>query len=241
MMAMVIALQWVEEVRPERVVIASDSCAALNSLQFCHSRCREDLLFEIMQSLFRIQKMQLSICFVWIPAHIGIDGNERADKAAKRALKSGNHIDVNLSKSEAKVVIKGQIKKRWQNEWNKESKGRYLFKNKPLVGSAGTGGRNRKEESVITRLRNGHSALNSSLFLIGKHNNGRCEYCGEEETVDHVLLYCQKYESEREVLKNALGEIGEESIINTLRKHSGDKCWILLLEYLTSTKLINRI
>jgi len=44
---------------------------------------------------------------------------------------------------------------RWQNECEKGSKGRYLLNNKPLVGSAGSSGRNRKEERVMTRLRNG--------------------------------------------------------------------------------------
>ncbi len=68
-------------------------------------------------------------------------GMKRQDEAAQCALKSGNkHIHINISKSEAKVVIKGQIKKMWQNQWNKESKGRYLFKNNPLVGKIGSGG-----------------------------------------------------------------------------------------------------
>ena len=67
------------------------------------------------------------VSFVWVPLHVRIDGNEKADKAAKRALKRGSsHINVNIIKLEVKVVIMGLIKMRWQNEWNKESKGRYL-------------------------------------------------------------------------------------------------------------------
>ncbi len=77
--------------------------------------------------------------------------------------------------------------------------------------------------------------------MIGKHNNGKCEYCGEEETVDHVLLHCQKYDSEREILKNALRENGEQNISNILKKSAVDKGWNLLLEYLGSIRLINRI
>ncbi len=77
--------------------------------------------------------------------------------------------------------------------------------------------------------------------MIGKHNNGKCEYCGEEETVDHVLLHCQKYDSEREILKNALRENGEQNISNILKQSADDKGWNLLLEYLGSTRLINRI
>lgn len=70
------------------------------------------------------------VSFVCVPAHIQIDGNEKAVKVAKRALKRGcSHINVNISKLETKVVIKGVIKKRrhW-NHWNKESKVFFFFK-----------------------------------------------------------------------------------------------------------------
>ncbi len=36
---------------------------------------------------------------------------------------------------------------------------------------------------------------------MGKHDTGRCEFCGQEETVEHVILYCQKYESESQNLE----------------------------------------
>lgn len=53
--------------------------------------------------------MRLSVRLVWVPAHVGTDGNEK-DKAATWVLKSGSsHINVNINNSEAKVVIKGQI------------------------------------------------------------------------------------------------------------------------------------
>lgn len=40
-------------------------------------------------------------------------------------------------------------------------------------------GRNRREERVISRLRVGHTGLNKTLCIIGKHNTGKCDYCGE--------------------------------------------------------------
>lgn len=60
----------------------------------------------------------------------------KAVKVAKRVLKSAcSHIDVNICKLEAKVVIKGVIKKTTQSYWNKESKDIFL-KNKHLIKSA---------------------------------------------------------------------------------------------------------
>lgn len=50
--------------------------------------------------------------------------------------------------------------------------------------SAGSSGLNRKEERAMTRIRNGHTVLNSSLYIIQKHNDGKCEVCGVEETVE---------------------------------------------------------
>lgn len=61
-------------------------------------------------------------------------------------------------------------------------------------------GRSRREEVIIYRLRFGHTGLNNTLLIIGKHNRGKCEHCGEEETINRVILQCQKYQVERRKL-----------------------------------------
>ncbi len=60
-------------------MIEPDSCAALKSLNFCNSRSREDLLYEILQSLFRIHQIHLSVRFVWVPAHVGTSYNKNKE------------------------------------------------------------------------------------------------------------------------------------------------------------------
>jgi len=39
------------------------------------------------QALYRIQMMGITVIFVWVPAHIGFKGNEKADNAAKVATR----------------------------------------------------------------------------------------------------------------------------------------------------------
>ncbi len=68
-------------------------------------------------------------------------------------------------------------------------------------------GKNRRDEIVISRMRFGHTRLNSTLYKMGKHDTGRCEFCGQEESVEHVILYCQKYETERRILMQNLEKI----------------------------------
>ncbi len=55
---------------------------------------------------------------------------------------------------------------------------------------------------VATRL--GHTALNHSLYKIGKHESGKCDKCGEFETVMHSFE-CPAYERERFQLIQELG------------------------------------
>ena len=50
------------------------------------------------------------------------------DKCAKQALRAEHiQIEVGLSKTEAKVLIKEYIERKWQEEWSQESKGRHFF------------------------------------------------------------------------------------------------------------------
>lgn len=41
---------------------------------------------------------------------------------------------------------------------------------------------------MISRLRLGHTGLNSTLAIIGKHEKGMCGECDDLETVDNVVF-----------------------------------------------------
>ncbi len=62
--------------------------------------------------------------------------------------------------------------------------------------------RNGKDEDIISRMRFGHTGLNSTLHIMKK--TGRCEHCGLQETVEHILLECPRYQQERQTLKITL-------------------------------------
>ena len=46
---------------------------------------------------------------------------------------------------------------------------------------------NRREEVMLCRIRLGHTELNSSWKLIGKHGTGMCNGCMVEE-MEHIIL-----------------------------------------------------
>ncbi len=63
----------------------------------------------------------------------------------------------------------------------------------------------------MSRLRIGHTALNS-LCKIGKHESGKCDKCGQLETVMHIIFECCAYERERVQLMQELGRLGVDDI-----------------------------
>ena len=78
--------------------------------------------------------------------------------------------------------------------------------------------------------------------MIGKHGNGECSVCKEEESVEHVLMKCKRYERERRKLKRNIEEIGIKfSMKEMLDKPSTDRIMSRVFEYLRSTGLDKRV
>ena len=70
-LAAIIGLQWVEEVRPDRVVICTDSLSALESIQSTIT-VREYLIIELNHCLLRLQRRGIDVQLCWVPAHEGV-------------------------------------------------------------------------------------------------------------------------------------------------------------------------
>jgi len=77
------ALQWIILNNINKpVVILSDSVSALQSISNAYSNSRPNLLFDILQ-LIKVIRCRTVVAFAWVPAHVGIVGNEIADSIAK--------------------------------------------------------------------------------------------------------------------------------------------------------------
>lgn len=68
----------------------------------------------------------------------------------------------------------------------------------------------RREDTVFTRLKLGHTGLNVILCRINKAETDKCGVCEVSETVEHALLECARYSVERQTLRERVTHAGRD-------------------------------
>ena len=187
--AIKLALLWVINTLNKDISIFSDSYSSLQAITSGTSTSRPNLLMEILNLVSNYHK---NITFIWIPSHVGIKGNESADRLANSAvLKTTIDVDVGLELSEAYSLVDRYIIDKWQISWDNESTGsHYRAIEKTVSTKLKYLHHSRHTDVVITRLRLGKCGLNAYLHQIGKHPDGLCHSCNKSETVSHFLIEC---------------------------------------------------
>ena len=194
LVAILLALSKVKQTG-RNAVIFSDSMAALSSLTSDNS-VYPNLIQKARKKIKQIIEKGNMIKFVWIPAHVGIKGNERADNIAKNAT-SNDTIAISLGRSikQIKSIIKQKNKDdEWQarNNENGSRSNEYYDKvalNQPFV--YGSKGGDRRKESVIARLRLGYPYLWEKGVNV-ENNLKQCKVCGVDEghNLHHYVMEC---------------------------------------------------
>ncbi|GAA5848396.1 hypothetical protein JCM8547_004502 [Rhodosporidiobolus lusitaniae] len=163
----------------------------------------------------------------WVPGHVGVEGNEAADLAAKEAAfaavegeEGGQHaVDVPVdmlsgatfpeSRSALRAYFDLDLPERWNASWR--SPGTFGAPLRRVDHHAPSKHILRLHErlprrlsSLLTQLRDGHSHLKADRYRSRVSPTDRCE-CGAPETLSHFLLSCPLYRRQRAVLAQQVG------------------------------------
>ena len=129
-----LAMNIIANHKASKFIIYTDSKSVLLALQ--NRDTSSPLITKLLNKLNTLSKNN-NIIFTWIPSHIGIQGNEKADKAAKKALQ----IDMCKSKipyTDLKPTIKKFISDKWQKSWDNQTQNK-LHETQEAIGEWPTG------------------------------------------------------------------------------------------------------
>ena len=203
-LAILLAIKFINKKENQKHIILSDSLSTLISVQ--NKFNPSDIAIQIQNRLEEANQKNNNIIIIWVPGHIGIIGNEKADQQAKLAIRSPDSHFINISSySDIRKQIKHDTTLLWQNIWttqnnklNEVKQTVERWRRNPNISTT--------NEKKLNRARIGHTRLTHE-YLMTKSDPPICQSCGTSITIKHIFEECRTYIKQRKDL-NISHQIG---------------------------------
>ena len=200
----------------KNIYIFTDNQSAIQTMESPKRQSGQYIIKGILDIIDRTYATEptCNIHIEWVPGHKNIDGNERADNAAKAAAAPNTATPTTRMRSAQKRSIQSAMRTQWETDWKTGSKNAKRLWNISRHPDTTTGPklygtlRERKHVVWISQLRTGHCHLNEYLHRFNIIETPECECGAGKETVEHFLLNCELYDEERDKLRRKVGVQG---------------------------------
>lgn len=141
----------------------------------------------------QIEAQKKNITYCWIPSHVGIKGNDKADKLAEIGRTTGE-LHNQVPANDAIAWFKTRTVWTHEYRWKRYNR-RFLRQAKPTT-LPWKDRKSIKEQRILTRVRIGHTWLSHS-WRIKKVEQPRCAHCNDILTIDHIIRMCPEFDALR--------------------------------------------
>jgi ribonuclease HI len=177
-------------------------------------------MFHKRLKMVRNKHKNMDLLMKWVPGHMDIAGNVRADVEAKKAATDGSSPIRKLPAPLRKVLPRSKSAVRQEHQRKIKLAAVRVWTNSPRFDRMAlidpdlsyvkfaklTRGISRNQASILFQLRSGHVPLNQYLHRIKKADSPICSSCnGYRETTMHYIMRCETHAEARSAMFNAAG------------------------------------
>ncbi|QRW04674.1 Reverse transcriptase from transposon X-element protein [Ceratobasidium sp. AG-Ba] len=206
----------------EDAIIFMDNQAVLRTLLAGKTKQLSNMFADLSSILHRVTRKhgQVQIETRWIPGHEGVDGNEKADEAARDAGQGGRslrealpeHLRVRVptNPAAAKRIFRETLLHRWRQEVD-ETRKEKLQNLDPSYPSLrffeAARHLKRREYAILVQLRLEHFPVAVYLERFKKVDSPTCPHCRtSDQTIFHLLMTCPAHAEQRKLRTRELGD-----------------------------------
>ena len=203
-----------------RIVLFADNTASVTAITKETPGSSQQVSQKFVETAitFLDENRRATIEISWVPGHMGIEGNDRADEMAKEATDLEPALET-TTLAKLHRQLRERLKTEWTREWaSKPMTGRYAIADRIPPSTAGSHAfrtLDRHTLGTVTQTRTGHGYFGEYYLTHNIQEVSECPCGAELQTRDHILFECEIHEEHRHIIDEGAPDHRLATILGT--------------------------